>query len=156
MDFQHLEQQTLQVDETYSRYLIIAIRKIILFLQILIPLITNLSANYPHVFIALITLFLVYTSVKIIKNFAKILKRLLFLYLLVLLLSVYLRGIDQFVNYDVPFIYRSVITSDNSHHIVKHIWRFFKTQFDFYTKFLYEYFSISNSDTFTHTLHNES
>ncbi|CAB4256570.1 similar to Saccharomyces cerevisiae YIL040W APQ12 Protein required for nuclear envelope morphology, nuclear pore complex localization, mRNA export from the nucleus [Maudiozyma barnettii] len=132
----NFEQQGAPLEQTYERYVVLTLRYLIQGLQFIIPLVTKFSKENPTFFLILTTLILFYIAWKVIKNIFNILRRLFLLYLLVLVVSIHLRGWDQFINKDVPYIYNTAITTDNAYKVGLGV-KFLVFQFKFYLDYLY-------------------
>ncbi|CCF57237.1 hypothetical protein KAFR_0C02440 [Kazachstania africana CBS 2517] len=102
-----LEETSLQLEQTYEKYVVFILKQIISFLQFSIPLVISFGQRYPYLFLGLTTIFLVYTVWRIVTNIYYIMKKLLLLYLVIVVIFIYLRGVNQFLNYDIPFILHS-------------------------------------------------
>ncbi|SMN21920.1 similar to Saccharomyces cerevisiae YIL040W APQ12 Protein required for nuclear envelope morphology, nuclear pore complex localization, mRNA export from the nucleus [Maudiozyma saulgeensis] len=132
------EQQGAPLEQTYERYVILTLRYIIQGLQFIIPLVTKFSKENPTVFLIITTLILFYIAWKVIKNIFNILRRLFLLYLLVLVVSIHLRGWEQFIGKDVPYFYNTIAESDNAYKVGLGV-KFIVFQFKFYLEYLYHY-----------------
>ncbi|KAG0667109.1 hypothetical protein C6P45_005522 [Maudiozyma exigua] len=131
-------QQAAPLEQAYERYVVLVLRSLIQCLQFTIPLVTKFSKENPTVFLAITTLLLLYVAWKIIKNIFIILRRLFFIYMLVLVISIHLRGWDQFISRDVPYFYKTVLTTDNAYKFGSGV-KFLVFQFQFYLNYLYNY-----------------
>lgn len=131
-------QQAAPLEQAYERYVVLALRSLIQCLQFTIPLVTKFSKENPTVFLAITTLLLLYVAWKIIKNIFIILRRLFFIYMLVLVVSIHLRGWDQFISKDIPYFYKTVLTTDNAYKFGSGV-KFLVFQFQFYLNYLYNY-----------------
>mgnify|MGYP003365482998 CR=1 FL=1 len=131
-------QQATPLEQAYERYVVLALRYMIQCLQFTIPLVTKFSKENPTVFLTIVTLLLLYVAWKVIKNIFNILRRLFFIYMLVLVISIHLRGWDQFIAKDVPYFYNTVLTTDNAYKFGSGI-KFLVFQFKFYLNYLYNY-----------------
>lgn len=131
-------QQAAPLEQAYERYVVLALRSLIQCLQFTIPLVTKFSKENPTVFLAITTLLLLYVAWKIIKNIFVILRRLFFIYMLVLVVSIHLRGWDQFISKDIPYFYKTVLTTDNAYKFGSGV-KFLVFQFQFYLNYLYNY-----------------
>lgn len=134
----NFEQQGTLLEETYEHYIVLGLKHIISALQVAIPFVTAFSKQNPTVFLLLMTAMTLYITWKVLKNLFLIIKRLVFLYLIILLISVHLRGWDQFVNSDVPYFYNTVATGDNAYKFGQ-IVKFLLVQIKFYAQYLYRY-----------------
>lgn len=105
MDF---ETQGQQLEQTYEHYIILFIRYLISALQFSIPLVTGFAKTHPTAFLVVTSVILLYLSWKILRNIFIIIRRLFFTYLLFACVMIYLRGWDQFIFNDVPYLSRFV------------------------------------------------
>ncbi|CCE61948.1 hypothetical protein TPHA_0B02760 [Tetrapisispora phaffii CBS 4417] len=78
-------------------------------IQISIPFITQFSNAHPTLFLGIISVIIMYVAIRIILSIWSILKRLFYVSLFIFAFLIYLRGIDQFFNNDVPFLYNLVL-----------------------------------------------
>lgn len=134
----NFEQQAEQLEHTYERYLVLILKQLIKVLQIAIPFCVNFSKENPTMFLAIVTFALLYITWKIVKNIYVIIRRLISFYLIVLAISIYLRGWDQFINYDVPYFYNNIMTVDNGYKFGMGI-KYSVVQLKFYLNYLYHY-----------------
>ncbi|GMM55355.1 hypothetical protein DAKH74_019710 [Maudiozyma humilis] len=132
------EQQGALLEQTYEHYVVLGLKYIIGALQLAIPFVTTFSKQNPTVFLLVVTTILLYITWKVLKNLFLILKRLVLLYLIILVVSVHLRGWDQFINSDVPYFYNTVATADNAYKFGQGV-KFLLVQIKFYANYLYHY-----------------
>ncbi|AQZ13311.1 APQ12 (YIL040W) [Zygosaccharomyces parabailii] len=109
-----------QPPEQQLEYIIEAIlTKTIRVLQILIPLIARFSSQHPTAFLVLTCAILVFILLRIIRNMVTIVRRTLFLGVLVFVVLLYVRGFDTVVLYDLPFLYKLVLQDENLETIIR-------------------------------------
>lgn len=100
VDIQEHPEQQLQ------QYIAYFLTKIIRIIQIVIPLIATFSKEHPNVFLVLTFVIVIYMSWRIICNMYTILKRLLFVSVVVLVIFLFLRGFDQVIFKDLPLLFK--------------------------------------------------
>lgn len=98
---QHPEQQL-------EQYIALFLTKIVRIIQIVIPLLARFSKEHPNIFLALTSVVIIYVAWRIVCNMITILKRLSLVFLILFIISLYLRGFDQVVYGDLPLLYRLV------------------------------------------------
>lgn len=100
MDF---NEQVLERDA--QRYVVLVLNFFITFLQTLIPLVVKFSSSYPRLFLYLTIAVMLYITWSFLTNLAKLIKRLFYLYIILFVITIHLRGWEQFFIYDLPLVY---------------------------------------------------
>lgn len=98
---QHPEQQL-------EQYIALFLTKIVRIIQIVIPLLARFSKEHPNIFLVLTSVVIIYVAWRIVCNMITILKRLSLVFLILFIISLFLRGFDQVVYGDLPSLYRLV------------------------------------------------
>ena len=101
MDF---NEQVLERDA--QRYVVWILNFFITFLQTLVPLVVKFS--YPRLFLYLTIMIVLYITWSLLTNFIKLIKRLFYLYIIFFIITVHLRGWEQFFMFDLPLVYRQL------------------------------------------------
>lgn len=120
-----IDEQVLERDT--QRYVMAALNYLVVFLQTLIPLISQFGSSHPRLFLSLTFLVLFYFTYSLLANFVKFIKRLFYIYLIVLGVAIYLRGVEQFFTSDFPLIWSQVMGNCNSF-LNSNEYAFMKTQ----------------------------
>ncbi|KAK5781513.1 hypothetical protein RI543_001061 [Arxiozyma heterogenica] len=100
MDF---NEQVLERDA--QRYVVLVLNFFITFLQNLIPLVIKFSSSYPRLFLYSTIVVMLYITWSFLTNLAKLIKRLFYLYIILFVITIHLRGWEQFFIYDLPLVY---------------------------------------------------
>ena len=108
MDF---NEQVLERDA--QRYVVSILNFFIIFLQNLVPLVVKFSSNYPRLFLYLTIIIFLYIVWSLLINLIKLIKKLFYLYLIVLIITIHLRGWEQFFMFDLPLIYSQFLVGIN-------------------------------------------
>lgn len=108
MDF---NEQVLERDA--QRYVVSILNFFIIFLQNLVPLVIKFSSNYPRLFLYLTIIIFLYIVWSLLINLIKLIKKLFYVYLIVLIITIHLRGWEQFFMFDLPLIYSQFLVGIN-------------------------------------------
>ncbi|CCH60920.1 hypothetical protein TBLA_0D04230 [Henningerozyma blattae CBS 6284] len=126
--------ETIGKDVEY--FLTNALHYIIQVLQIMIPMIISFSRNYPTLFLVCTGIIFVYVIFSIICRIFTILKRLLFVALILMGFFIYARGSDQFINYDLPYLKKLIFQDENVYDVlIKWLYYLKNTTYDHSTAF---------------------
>lgn len=88
-----------------QHYVMATLNYLVLFLQMAIPMVSQFSTNHPRLFVSIIGFIMFYFTWTLFANFVRVIKRLFYLYMLVIVLAIYLRGFQQFFTADLPLIW---------------------------------------------------
>lgn len=99
MDF---DERVLERD--IQQYVVTALNYIVLSVQTLIPIVSTFGQTHPRLFLALTFFVVLYFTWSLINNLFRLIRRLFYIYIVLLIIAVYLRGVDQFFTQDVPLI----------------------------------------------------
>ncbi|CCC67895.1 hypothetical protein NCAS_0A13370 [Naumovozyma castellii] len=101
IQFQALEQQIIS-------YTILAIKQLVVLTQSSLPILIKFSQTQPTLFFIIAIFLIIYFSWKVITNIITIVKRLIFGLMIVSVILISLRGLDQFFNYDLVYLFQLV------------------------------------------------
>lgn len=122
-----------------AQFIQLVLTRIIRILQVTIPLIARFSAEYPTVFIVLTTMLLAFIVLRVIRNIYTIVRRLIFLSIIVFLVLLYVRGFETVVMFDLPTLYK-LITNDQDLETVITKWgSYLSSTSSHSSRFLYNY-----------------
>ncbi|CAL9734340.1 nuclear membrane organization protein Apq12p [Monosporozyma servazzii] len=107
-----IDEQVLERDT--QRYVMATLNYLVVFLQTLIPLISQFGSSHPRLFLLVTFLVLFYFTYSLLANFVKVIKRLFYIYLIVLGVAIYLRGAEQFFTSDLPLVWSQMVVNSNA------------------------------------------
>lgn len=88
-------------EENIQEFIVNVLAQLINFMQLLIPVVVKFSREYPTAFVTLSTLALLYIIYRIIMNLYNMLKRLMYLAIILIVIGCYMRG-EAFFDEDIP------------------------------------------------------
>lgn len=95
-------------DQQLEQYIALFLTRVVRIIQFVIPLVARFSKEHPTIFLVLASATIIYITWRIMCNMVTILKRLSLVFLILFVLSLFLRGFDQIVYSDLPSLYRLV------------------------------------------------
>ncbi|CAR28211.1 hypothetical protein ZYGR_0N07030 [Zygosaccharomyces rouxii] len=100
-------------EEKLAQFIQLVLTKLVRIIQVTIPLITRFSSENPTAFIILTLIVLAFIVLRIIRNIYTIVRRLVFLSLIIFLLLLYVRGFDTVIMFDLPFLYKLILNGQD-------------------------------------------
>ncbi|CAL9728705.1 nuclear membrane organization protein Apq12p [Monosporozyma unispora] len=107
-----IDEQVLERDA--QRYVMAILNYSVAFLQTLIPLVSQFSSTHPRLFLSLTFLVLLYFTYSLLSNLYNVVKRLFYIYLVVIAISIYLRGVEQFFTSDLPLVWNQMVINSKA------------------------------------------
>ncbi|GAV54205.1 hypothetical protein ZYGR_0AK07070 [Zygosaccharomyces rouxii] len=126
-------------EEKLAQFIQLALTKIIRIIQVAIPLIARFSAENPTAFIVLTTIVLAFIVLRIVRNIYTIVRRLVFLSLIVFLVLLYIRGFDTVLTFDLPLLYKLILNDQDLETVVVRWGSYLSTTSKHSSRFLYNY-----------------
>lgn len=126
-------------EEKLAQFIQLTLTKIIRIIQVTIPLIARFSAKNPTTFIVLTTVVLAFIVLRIIRNIYTIVRRLVFLSLIVFIFLLYIRGFDTVIMFDLPLLYKLILNDQDLETVLIRWGSYLSSTSKHGSQFLYKY-----------------
>lgn len=108
-------------EQQLEQYIAFFLTKLVRLIQIVIPLMARFSKDHPNVFLIFTSALVVYVTWRVLCNMVVILKRFLFVSLLLFVCFLFLRGFNQVFSKDLPLLY-NIVTQNQDLEVVLTKW----------------------------------